>query len=378
MTDLQQSHLQEQSVSSAKTHASVPNYANDLEEQVAQIFVRVLQCAPVGRTDDFFLIGGDSGSAVELQILLSDILGWSFPIKDLFEDTTVSGIAATLRRLDTASKSRAAQSPVLVPLRERGIGPKLFLMHGRLGVAFVGPHFLSLLGDDLPVYGFQARGLDGVDQPHPTVEAMASDYIAAMRTVQPSGPYFLGGLCVGGYVVMVMANLLRQAGEEVLPLLLIDPPPPPFKLSPAVLADGSDTHDFVASEINRRLDQQQSEGLLNIDLGTSERKQIAIRTAMAFERALSVYQFTPYDGAVNILGSTDRFGPEGWGDSSKLKGCFPGEVRLYEAATNHQNVFDVNNTLFRQHMTTIVQQMAAWTARSSASGASHDRSDLGR
>jgi hypothetical protein len=165
MTDPHQSHRQEQAVSSAQTHGASPTWANELEEQVARIFGKVLQRAPVSRTDDFFLIGGDSGSAVELQILLSDILGGTVPVKDLFEDTTVSGVASMLRRLGAASSSCAALSPVLVPLRERGIGPILFLVHGRLGVSIVSPHFLGLLGDDQPAYGFQSRGLDGADGP---------------------------------------------------------------------------------------------------------------------------------------------------------------------------------------------------------------------
>jgi thioesterase domain-containing protein len=364
MTDPQQNHRQEQPASTAGTHAAVPNWANDLEEQVAQIFGRVLQCAPVGPTDDFFLIGGDSGTAVELQILLSDILGQSVPIKDLFDDTTVSGIAATLRRLGAASKSCATLSPVLIPLRERGIGPKLFLVHGRQGVAFVGPQFLSLLGDDLPVYGFQARGLDGVEQPHSTIEEMANDYIAAMRTVQASGPYFLGGLCTGGYVAVVMANMLREAGEQVLPLLLIDPLPPPFRLRPADLADGSPAHDAVAREIDQRLESQQSAGLFNIDLGNSQRKHAVLRTAMAFERALSICPIAPYDGAVHVLGSTDRLGPDGWGNPSKRKSCFSGEVQFYEVAAKHRQVLDVNNKLFKQQLTAILRQVNGLTTRS--------------
>lgn len=362
MTNPQQSRHQALPVPPSESQGAAPNMADDLEKQVARIFGGLLQGEPVGRTDDFFLIGGDSGSAVELQILLSDILGRDFPIKDLFEDTTVSGVAATLRRLSATSKTSAVPSAVLVPLRERGNGPILFLVHGRLGQAMVGPNFLGLLGDDQPAYGLQARGLDGVELPNPTVEAMASDYVAAIRTIQPSGPYFLGGLCAGGYVAMVMANLLRHAGEVVLPLLLIDPPPPPFHFQSALLAAGSPSHDALARSIDQRLDWRQSEGHFKIDVGDSQRKQAAIRTAIAFERALSSFRITPYEGAVQLLASTKRLTSEGWGNDSKRKACFSGALQITEVADGHNDVFDVQNQLFSQQLTACLRQVHALAA----------------
>jgi len=82
-------------------------------------------------------------------------------------------------------------------LWRQGAKPPLFLVHGRHGQAFISPHFMRLLGDDQPVFVFQARGLDGVSAPHPTVEAMAADYVAELRKVRPAGPYFIGSLCAG-------------------------------------------------------------------------------------------------------------------------------------------------------------------------------------
>ena len=48
-----------------------------------------------------------------------------------------------------------------MPLWQSGRQPPLFIVHGRHGQAFVSPHFMKLLGNDQPVWAFQARGLDG-------------------------------------------------------------------------------------------------------------------------------------------------------------------------------------------------------------------------
>jgi thioesterase domain-containing protein len=74
----------------------------------------------------------------------------------------------------------------LIPLWRRGTETPLFIVHGRHGQAFVAPHFMQLLGDDQPVWAFQARGLDGLREPHATVEDMAADYLGELRKQRPS------------------------------------------------------------------------------------------------------------------------------------------------------------------------------------------------
>ena len=45
-----------------------------------------------------------------------------------------------------------------------------------------------------------------------------------MKTVQPSGPYHLGGMCAGGVVAYEMARQLALAGESTGLLALVDTP----------------------------------------------------------------------------------------------------------------------------------------------------------
>jgi thioesterase domain-containing protein len=80
---------------------------------------------------------------------------------------------------------------------------------------------LSRLGGDRPVYGLLARGLDSKAPPHTSVEEMARCYLEDIRTVQPRGPYALGGECIGGAVAFEMAQQLVARGEQVSLLLLL-------------------------------------------------------------------------------------------------------------------------------------------------------------
>ncbi len=78
------------------------------------------------------------------------------------------------------------------------------------------------LGSDQPFYTLEPYQFDGLPVP-PTVETMAVAHIKSMRSVQPEGPYLLGGWCNGGLVAYEMARQLHAAGQAVDMLVLMDP-----------------------------------------------------------------------------------------------------------------------------------------------------------
>jgi thioesterase domain-containing protein len=78
------------------------------------------------------------------------------------------------------------------------------------------------LGADYPFYGLQARGVDGSNDYLTTTEAMAESYLREMRELQPEGPYYIGGFCMGGQVAFEMAQRLVQDGQQVNLLFVID------------------------------------------------------------------------------------------------------------------------------------------------------------
>lgn len=89
--------------------------------------------------------------------------------------------------------------------------------------------FLSLvagLKKDIPIHGFEPRGLDCSYLPHRTVPAIAASCLEFVREIQPVGPYRLAGHSFGGWVVLDIALQMQQLGERVEPLLLIDSEPP--------------------------------------------------------------------------------------------------------------------------------------------------------
>jgi thioesterase domain-containing protein len=109
-----------------------------------------------------------------------------------------------------------------VTIQIGGSKPPLFCVHAIDGNVLVFQNLARHLDPDQPVYGLQAKGLDGKQAPHTRFEDMAADYIKEIRTVQPEGPYLLAGYSSGGVVAFEMAQQLQAQGQQVELLALID------------------------------------------------------------------------------------------------------------------------------------------------------------
>jgi len=311
---------------------------DDTERTVAEIFGQLLKRERIGRGDDFFLLGGDSLAAVELQSMLAGALGAS--PTEFHEDATVAGIAARIRALSATPASERRAMPVLKALWREGSAPPLFLVHGRHGQAFVSPHFMRLLGNEQPVWAFQARGLDGLSEPHPTIDAMAEEYLAELRKVRPHGPYFLGALCAGALVAAAMARSLSDAGETVLPLLLLDPP--------GRAPQGVGYFQLLGEErfLNKMKNRAAMGGIASpVDDPTYV--DALKRTVTAFEHAIATHRPLPYEGAAYMLASRQRLA--GFG-SGYLSTIFTGRVERFEVAASHKQVLDPQNADFARHL----------------------------
>ncbi|WP_404370386.1 non-ribosomal peptide synthase/polyketide synthase [Corallococcus coralloides] len=188
-----------------------------LEEQLAGCFAEVLRVPRVSITDNFFELGGHSLLALKLIASIRVHTGHALPMAALFQHGTVEALA---RRLQEEAPPRPTN---LVRLEAGAEGKRpLFLIHGGGGGVLGYAELVRQLGHDRPVYGVAASGLEGGALPPASIEALARDYLAQVRAVQPRGPYLLGGWSFGGLVALEMARQLQAVGEAVELLTLID------------------------------------------------------------------------------------------------------------------------------------------------------------
>ena len=190
---------------------------DQFESSMTRLWEQVLGKRTIGVRDNFFELGGHSLAAARLMGWVEREFGKKLLLTDLLQAPTVEELVA-LVRLDAPSQARSA----VIALQPLGSKPPFFFVHGLGGSVLRFRDLARHMAPDQPFFGVQAQGLDGTQPCLHHVEDMAESYLRDLLSVQPEGPYFLGGYSFGGYVALEMARRLLAHGAEVRMLALLD------------------------------------------------------------------------------------------------------------------------------------------------------------
>jgi aspartate racemase len=215
-------------------HAELVPPRDPVELQLVHIWEEVLGRRGIGTRDNFFELGGHSILAISLVARIDQQFGRRLAVASVMERPTIELQADVLR----AAGEPPSPTPI-VAIQPRGARPPLFCVHPGGGTAFCYLPLAFHLGADQPLYGIQSVGLGGEQAPLTRVEEMASRYLEAVRKIQPEGPYQLAGWSLGGMVAFEMARQLRDRGEPVALLALLDTYGPSRTRVPADIDDAT-------------------------------------------------------------------------------------------------------------------------------------------
>lgn len=190
---------------------------NPIEQALSKIWAEVLGIEHISIDDDFFELGGHSLLALRLVARIQTTLGQHLPLLAIFQGRTIETLA---RILDEPQKN-FSQFP-LITLQAGDSRTPFFCVHPAGGNTMCYVGLARALGSNQPFYALQAPGLDGTQEAYTKIEEMATHYIEAVQTIQPQGPYLLGGWSLGGTVAFEMARQLQEAGHQVALLALLD------------------------------------------------------------------------------------------------------------------------------------------------------------
>ena len=282
----------------------------ETERHLARIWCGLLKRPTIGIRDNFFEIGGKSLLAARMFAQIHKEMGLGLPLATLFSFPTIEQLARVVEQ-------RGAQPFChLVTIQSGGTEKPLFCFPGGGSDSIVFRNLALELGPRQPVFGLQARGLDGSEAQageawaageYPGIEKLAGLFIGEMRKVQPQGPYRMVGHCFGAILAYETAQQLASGGQEVSLLALLDPTAGE-SISAGVF---NSFWDRVAYRVRKAFQQKPFEQLRY--LVERFRADISIlmvghRLRSTFDRARALhenYKIRPYPGRITILLASD-------------------------------------------------------------------------
>lgn len=191
-----------------------------LIELLTPIWQRALHRPSIGADDNFFQLGGDPVAASQIFEDFAQATGRNIPPFLIYQAPTINSLAGYL------SAEPLKPFPPLVMLENGNDQPPIFVAHG------IGSHLMEFfqfarqMKVSQPIFALQLPGMEGATQPLNRVEAMADHFLSFIREAQPHGPYCLIGYSFGGLVSLEIARRIKQSGEAVEALILVESYPP--------------------------------------------------------------------------------------------------------------------------------------------------------
>jgi amino acid adenylation domain-containing protein len=325
---------------------------SEVERRIAAIWRDILGVARIEPHDNFFELGGSSLLAVRLGAHLRRELGIEISPHLLLAHPTLGGFAlaaasepAVAERKPGAAAAADTAAPetsgFLVAVQPLGRRPPLFLVHPAGGHVYLFRELGQELGDDQPLYGLRAPGLEPGESPAASVEKMAERYLAEIRAFRPAGPYLLGGSSMGGMIAYEMAQRLAAAGEDVALLALFD------TFGPGQLPERATEDDLVRREVER----PRSGGggpLAGVD---PEQRRRLLAVIQANVGAMYAYEPGPYPGKLVFFRAEARGGDPPHPERPWIE-LARGGTEIYPVPGNHVSLHA------RPHVGTVAGRLA--------------------
>lgn len=187
---------------------------NEIERILVDIWKNVLEVDSVGINDDFFQIGGHSLKVTLLMVEILKAFDKQIPLKAIINNTTVKKLAEYIADYKTNVNSIKVDNVIL--LKEGHDKTKnLFFIHAGSGQIENYIELCNSVDIDYSCWGVKADKLEDYAPRNISIEEIAEKYINRIKKIQPSGPYYISGWCVGGTIAFEIVKQLEQLNEVI-------------------------------------------------------------------------------------------------------------------------------------------------------------------
>lgn len=194
---------------------------NEIEDILVNTWMKILKIDKIGIQDNFFELGADSLDAIKLVTMIKNKFNVEIPLNYIFNKGSIKEIAlyivnnSDVNIIYAEQKQEVNVDNILLLRKGQCKNKNLFLIHAGSGEIQVYVELCNRLRDDFNYWGIRQEKNTGVEAKNITINEWAYKYLEGIKKVQPNGPYYIGGWCVGGTIAFEIARLLELENEKV-------------------------------------------------------------------------------------------------------------------------------------------------------------------
>lgn len=238
---------------------------NNTEQILYDIWCSALKIEHLSINDDFFELGGHSLIAMNIVSRIKKYFSIELYMRTLFDNSTIYLLALKIEQLIRIKQSTqfklTLSEQIIIPIKKSGTRTPLFLIHPIGGSIFWYKSLKPYLNKEVPLYGLQDPGLENHEFFFNSIEQMAATYIKAIQTIQPHGPYIIGGASFGSTVAIEIAKQFQTINESIKAIISLDG----WAEYPALQKNKKHFKELMRKQNTRILQQYQNYGLTNSD-----------------------------------------------------------------------------------------------------------------
>jgi acetoacetyl-CoA synthetase len=338
-------------------------------EVLTEIWPRVLQRSPsdppLEPEDNFFDLGGNDSQVDSLFAEITRVCGRELPSATICHAPTIAALAALLEQ---------PALPRFSPFFQVKTGsekPPILIAPG-LGGRAIATQLAKHIHTGNPVYGIQARGVDGLEQPFECIEDMAEFYLGALDQLQPRGPFMLVGYSFGGLLALEMAQRLTRQGNEVALLAMMGTYPHPryfpldqrlrlmakrtkHRISYATRTPVQDSFSHFMRAVQRRWQVARSRNRTSLpETSRLSFSETLLRVEASDSIALAHYCPQFYQGKIRFVSpAADHYYPS---DPAAVWKCLAAELEVETVPGDHVGIVDVHSESLAAVLTRYVRE----------------------
>ncbi len=186
----------------------------DIQKKLYALWRKILNIDGFGIDDNFFQLGGDSIGATRLVTGIRKAFGIDIALNFIFRNGTIEGIENYISELCDSNENDDSDNVILLK-KGSSSDKNLFFVHAGSGGIEVYVELCNRLTQDFNFWGIQQDKMHGIGPEKIEIESLAKKYTNELIKIQPKGPYYLAGWCVGGTIAFEMTRILEELGEKV-------------------------------------------------------------------------------------------------------------------------------------------------------------------